>query len=67
MDGAALGMIKAGCVRRMAGYGTVMSLFEGCGTHLGYCEGVVDRQDEPDGHGAAVVEVGERGRGILRR
>ncbi|KAL3822966.1 hypothetical protein ACHAXA_011681 [Cyclostephanos tholiformis] len=43
MDGACLGIITAGCVRRMAGYGTVISLYEGLGMHPGYYEGVIER------------------------
>jgi len=42
-----MGVITAGCVRRMGGYGSVMSLFEGSAgsMHPGYCEGVVDRMN----------------------
>jgi hypothetical protein len=43
-DGGAIGMVTAGCVRRMGGYGSVISLFGGAAgsTHPGYCEGVID-------------------------
>jgi hypothetical protein len=43
-DGGAMGAVTAGCVRRMGGYGFVISLFDGAAgsTHPGYCEGVVD-------------------------
>ncbi len=37
-------MVTARCVRRMGGYGSVISLFDGAAgsTHPGYCKGVVD-------------------------
>jgi hypothetical protein len=40
-------VVTAKCVRRMGGYGSVISLFEGAAglMHLGYCEGVVDRMN----------------------
>jgi hypothetical protein len=46
-DGGAMGVVTAGCVRRMGGYGSVISLFDGAAgsTHPGYCEGVVDRMN----------------------
>ena len=46
-DGGAMGVVTAGCVRRMGGYGSVISLFEGSAgsMHPGYCEGVVDRMN----------------------
>ncbi len=46
-DGGAMGVVIAGCVRRMGGYGSVISLFDGAAgsTHLGYCEGMVDRMN----------------------
>jgi hypothetical protein len=39
-----MGMVTARCVRRMGGYGSVISLFDGAAgsTHPGYCKGVVD-------------------------
>ncbi len=42
-----MGVVTAGCVRRMGGYGSVISLFDGAAgsTHPGYCEGVVDRMN----------------------
>jgi hypothetical protein len=46
-DGGAMSVVTAGCVRRMGGYGSVISLFNGAAgsTHPGYCEGVVDRMN----------------------
>ena len=46
-DGGAMGVVTAGCVRRMGGYGSVISLFDGAAgsMHPGYCEGVVDRMN----------------------
>jgi hypothetical protein len=46
-DGGAMGVVIAGCVRRMGGYGSVISLFDGAAgsTHPGYCEGVVDQMN----------------------
>ncbi len=46
-DRGAMGVVTAGCVRRMGGYGSVISLFNGVAgsTHPGYCEGVVDRMN----------------------
>jgi hypothetical protein len=42
-----MGVVTAGCVRRMGGYGSVISLFDGVAglMHPGYCEGVVDRMN----------------------
>ncbi len=42
-----MGVVTAGCVRRMGGYGSVISLFDSVAgsTHPGYCEGVVNRMD----------------------
>ncbi len=46
-DGEVMGVVTAECVRRMGGYGSVISLFDGAAglTHLGYCEGVVNRMN----------------------
>ncbi len=46
-DGGAMGVVTAGCMRRMGGYGSVISLFNGAAgsMHPGYCEGVVDRMN----------------------
>jgi hypothetical protein len=46
-DGGAMGVVTAGCVRRMGGYGSVISLFDGPAglTHPGYCKGFVDRMN----------------------
>ncbi len=46
-DGGAMGVVIAGCVRRMGRYGSVISLFDGVAglTHPGYCKGVVDRMN----------------------
>ncbi len=46
-DGGAMGVVTAGCVRRMGGYGSVISLFDGAArsTHPGYCKGVVNRMN----------------------
>ncbi len=43
-DGGVMGVVTAECVRRMGGYGSVISLFDGAAgsTHPGYCKGVVD-------------------------
>jgi hypothetical protein len=46
-DGGAMGVVTAGCMRRMGGYGSVISLFN-CAAesmHPGYCEGVVDQMN----------------------
>ncbi len=42
-----MGVVNAGCVRRMGGYGSMTSLFDGAArsTHPGYCKGVVDRMN----------------------
>jgi hypothetical protein len=42
-----MGVVTAGCMCRMGGYGSVISLFDGAAgsMHLGYCEGVVDRMN----------------------
>jgi hypothetical protein len=39
-----MGVVTAGCVHRMGGYGSVISLFDSVAgsTHPGYCEGVVN-------------------------
>jgi hypothetical protein len=46
-DGGVMGVVTAGCVRRMGRYSSVISLFNGAArsTHPGYCEGVVDRMN----------------------
>jgi hypothetical protein len=43
-DGGAMGVVTTGCVRRMGGYDSVISLFDDAAgsTHPGYCKGVVD-------------------------
>ena len=43
-DGGAMGVVTAGCVRSMGGYGSVIasSTARPGSTHPGYCEGVVD-------------------------
>ncbi len=45
--GGVMGVVTAGCVRRMGGYGSVISLFDGVAgsMHPGYCKGVVDRMN----------------------
>ncbi len=42
-----MGVVTDGCMRRMGGYGFVISLFDGAAgsTHPGYCEGVVNRMN----------------------
>ncbi len=42
-----MGVVTAGCVHRMGGYGSVISLFDGAAglTHPGYCKGLVNRMN----------------------
>ncbi|KAL9181810.1 hypothetical protein ACHAXT_012153 [Thalassiosira profunda] len=59
-DGAVQGLVTAGCVRRMGGYGTIISLYSGQ-QHAGYNDSVVQKMNLTVGERQSLkwVSIGE--------